>query len=201
MIWYVAYGSNLDSERFGYYVRGGKPPGAQRAVPGFRDPTPPRADRPVVMPGRVFFGWESPTWGGGIAFYDPTAEDTMLGRAYLLTEQQFADLAAQEMHREPGEDLDLDHVLQHRSHTMGPGRYETLHLLGELDGTPMLTFTVSGRERIEEGAAPVPAYLAHMARGLYDAHGLTRDRAAHYLAARPGAGRVADDLIAMLPFE
>lgn len=38
------------------------------------------------------------------------------------------------MRREPGTDLDLTQVLSERRHTYGPGRYETLHLVGELDG-------------------------------------------------------------------
>lgn len=200
MIWYVAYGSNLDAERFGYYLRGGRPPAALRAVSGCRDATPPRDQRAVVVPGEVSFGWRSPTWGGGIAFYDAHADGEVLARGYLLTEQQFADVAAQEMHREPGEDLDLAHVLEHRRHTLGPGRYETLHLLGELDGTPMLTFTADDPGALEPHP-PVEEYLGHMARGLYDVHGLSRAEAAAYLAARPGAGRLADDLISALPVE
>ena len=93
----------------------------------------PAADAAVVLPGQVYFGWHSPTWGGGIAFYDADSQGQALGRAYLITEGQFADVAAQEMHRAPGEDLDLSTVLEERQHTLGPGRYESLHLVGELE--------------------------------------------------------------------
>ena len=185
MLWYVGYGSNLDRDRFLRYLTGGRAPGAHRAVPGSRDTTPPADERAVVVPGRMFFGWESPTWGGGVSFLDAEADDTAYGRAYLLTEAQFADVAAQEMHQEPGRDLDLAHVLEHRRHALGPGRYETLHLLGELEGTPMLTFSADDPRSLGLNP-PVPAYLAILARGLRDTHGLDEDAVVEHLVTRPG---------------
>lgn len=185
LLWYAAYGSNLDPDRFAHYLAGGRPPGAQRAVPGARDGTPPRADRAVVLPGAMFFAWESPTWGGGVAFYDAEADDSTYARAYLLTEQQFADVAAQEMHRVPGEDLDLAHVMEHRRHAMGPGRYETLHLVGELDGIPMLTFTAEDPAALHANAPSNP-YLGIVARGLKRAHDLGDDEVVDHLASRRG---------------
>ena len=38
-------------------------------------------------------------------------------------------------------ELDLSQVLAQRRHAYGPGRYETLHLVGELDDLPVVTFT------------------------------------------------------------
>lgn len=189
MIWYVGYGSNLDRERFLRYLTGGRPPGAQRSVPGARDATPPRDERAVTVPGRMVFGWTSPTWGGGVSFLDCGVEarrDVALGRAYLLTEQQFADVAAQEMHAEPGADLDLSRVLEHRRDVRGPGRYETLHLLGELDGHPLLTFTAEDPEALGRNA-PSEAYLLTVARGLRTTHALSDEAVADHLASRPGA--------------
>jgi hypothetical protein len=72
-LWYAAYGSNLARDRFENYLSGGRPVGATRHYPGARDSSPPIDDRPLLLPGRLFFAWESPTWGGGIAFYDPPA--------------------------------------------------------------------------------------------------------------------------------
>ena len=137
-VWYACYGSNLRRDRFLCYLQGGRPEGARRRYPGARDTTVPADDRPMTLPGSIVFGWDSPTWGGGIAFYDAEAEGATLARAYLVTDQQFADVAAQEMHREPGDDLDLAHVLEHSRHVVGPGRYESLLLVGELEGHPVL---------------------------------------------------------------
>jgi hypothetical protein len=193
-VWYASYGSNLARERFLCYLRGGRPEGATRTYPGARDRSDPQGDEPLVLPGTVVFGWRSPTWGGGIAFYDADRRDPpdrgraeVYARAYLLTEGQFADVAAQEMHRPPGEDLDLTHVLERARHSYGPGRYETLHLVGQLRGDPVLTFTATDPSTLERHP-PAAAYLALMAQGLVESHGLSLEEAADHLATRPGAG-------------
>ena len=188
-VWYASYGSNLAQERFACYLAGGTPDGAGRRMPGARDQTPPLDERPVVLPGEVFFGWESPTWGGGVAFFDAHASGRALARAYLITEEQFADVAAQEMHREPGEDIDLEHVMEHvmehGRHSLGPGRYETLHLVGDLEGDPVLTFTARAPGDLAPNS-PSEAYLATMARGIGQTHRLEREAITDYLLACPG---------------
>ncbi|GAA5152789.1 hypothetical protein GCM10023340_33720 [Nocardioides marinquilinus] len=187
-VWYAAYGSNLSLARLTCYLAGGRPPGAARTYPGARDPSPPSDVRPVELAGTVHFAWDSPAWGGGIAFYDPRRPGPSAGRAYRLTRGQLADVLAQEMHRDPGADLDptdLTGLLATGTATLGPGRYETLHVVGDLDGEPVVTFTAP------EGAvpprAPTAPYLVVMGRGLLEC-GWTTQRAAAYLAARPGAG-------------
>ena len=67
------------------------------------------------------FAWESPTWGGGIAFHDADADGEVLARAYLLTERQLTDVLEQEMRREPGADHDLALLLENGHHVLGPG--------------------------------------------------------------------------------
>lgn len=180
-LWYAAYGSNLARERFEAYLTGGRPAGARRTYPGARDRRPPADDRPLVLPGRIFFAWTSPTWGGGIAFYDGDASGTVYARAYRISHGQFGDLAAQEMRREPGHDLDLTEVLARRRHSYGPGRYETLHLVGELDGLPVLTFTAPPSHSLRPNH-PAPAYVDTIVRGLRQCHGLTEESARDYLA-------------------
>ncbi|MEI2777914.1 MAG: histone deacetylase [Tetrasphaera sp.] len=184
-VWYVAYGSNLLRERFLLYVAGGIPAGARRAMPGCRDTAPPQGDQPLQVRGQIRFAWESPTWGGGIAFLDPGTDGHALARAYLVTADQFVDIATQEMHRQPGEDdIDLRPVLQKGRHAYGPGRYETLHLLGRLDGAPLLTFSADEPRELPLNA-PGPAYLRILAAGLHEAHGLTPREVAAYLLTRP----------------
>ncbi len=191
-VWYASYGSNLCRDRFLCYVQGGRPDGASRHYPGARDPSLPTDDRAMTLPGEVFFAWTSPTWGGGIAFYDADGEGSALARAYRVTSQQFADVAAQEMRREPGEDLDLTHVMENARHELGPGRYEALHLVGELEGEPVLTFTAPDPSALEP-EPPAPAYLAMLARGLGESHGLSEPEVVSYLRERPGIGPGWDD--------
>lgn len=137
------------------------------------------------MSGRLVFGWESPTWGGGIAFHDPDADGRVLGRAYLLTVRQFADVLEQEMKREPGADHDLVHVIERRRHELGPGHYETLHLVGELDDHPVVSFSAPDIAEIGINA-PTAAYLTTIVRGLRQAHHLDDDAIADYLLSCTG---------------
>ena len=185
LVWYAAYGSNLDPARFDCYLRGGRPPGATRDYPGTRDRSPALEVRAAELPGRLFFAWDSPTWGGGIAFYDPDGDGAVLATAYLLTRRQFADVVEQEMWREPGAEHDLTEVLTHGRHQLGPGRYETLHLVGDLDGHPVLTFSCADPAGLEPNS-PAPAYVRTMARGLRVVHGLDAAAITDHVLACPG---------------
>ncbi|MFC9594716.1 histone deacetylase [Streptomyces sp. NPDC056944] len=187
-VWYAAYGSNTHAERLRYYLEGGRPPEAARAFPGCRDPRPPERSVPVVLPGRVYFARDSPVWGGGLAFYDPAPDGTAWGVAHLLTAGQFSDIAAQEMYRAPGDDLDLAEVVATGRGVLGPGRYETLVCPGLLDGLPVLTFTAPWPMPDDDGLrAPSAAYLRHLAAGLGRAGAWAHAEVAAYLAACPGA--------------
>lgn len=202
LVWYAAYGSNLGSARFAYYLSGGQPVGARRAYPGARDTRAPRRDRPLRLSGQLRFGGESLTWGGGIAFYEPglapllsisdppprdaaePAGGAVLARAYLITAEQFADVASQEMRRAPGGVMDLAPVLQAGRHGYGGGHYETVLHLGDLDGHPVLTFTADDPDALA-ARAPGRRYLQLLGAGLSDAHGLDHEGASRYLAQSP----------------
>ncbi|REE94959.1 histone deacetylase [Thermomonospora umbrina] len=186
-VWYVAYGSNLASERFRCYLSGGRPTGGARHYTGCRDTSPARAERPMTLPGGIYFALTSLTWGGGMAFYDPALPSRTAARAYLLTLGQFADVVAQEMRREVGVDLDLSEATESGRQRLGPGRYETVLKVGEADGHPMLTFTAPHGAGEAELNAPSAPYLTMLGRGLRESHGWTTARTASYLAACPGA--------------
>ncbi|WP_018657885.1 hypothetical protein [Actinomadura flavalba] len=186
-LWYAAYGSNLYRERFACYLAGGRPSGAAVHYTGCRDPRPAAADRAVTLPGGIYFGATSATWGGGVAFYDPALPGRAAARAYLLTLGQFSDVIAQEMHRPVSDDVDLTEVFATGRQRVGPGRYETILRVGEHEGHPVLTFTAP--HGIDGAAlnAPAPAYLRMLGNGLREAHGWSPVRAASYLRGRPGA--------------
>lgn len=126
----------------------------------------------VDLPGTLYFAGTSPQWGGGVAFYD---HDDLRGgptvaRAYLVTAEQFADVAAQEMHRVPTEGDPLAELviggIDGGRHSVGPGRYETLVEVGQLDGAPMLLFTAPGGVGAVPHTQPSPAYVAMLEAGL-----------------------------------
>ncbi|MFJ9951810.1 histone deacetylase [Kitasatospora sp. NPDC091207] len=135
----------------------------------------------------MYFTLESTVWGGGTAFYDPDRTGEVPARAYLLTAGQFSDIAAQEMHREPGADLPLAGVLRAGRDRLESGPYGTLVCPGSLDDVPVLTFTAPGGLADAEPRAPRAGYLRTVAAGLAETHGWGPRRAAEYLGSRPGA--------------
>ncbi|RKN10101.1 histone deacetylase [Streptomyces radicis] len=173
--------------RLAAYLEGGVAPGGARAHPGCRDPRPPRWSTALTLPGLLYFATESAVWTGGRAFYDPHAPGETAAHAHLITLGQLSDIAAQEMGRVPGVDLDLTAVLRSGRARLGPGRYETLVCAGTLEGHPVLTFTAPWRSVTVPWNAPAAAYLRHLGGGLRAAHGWGAARAGEYLASRPGA--------------
>ncbi|MBO8197811.1 histone deacetylase [Streptomyces smyrnaeus] len=186
-IWYAAYGSNAHRERLRAYICGGRPEGAARSYPGCRDGRMPTRSVPVELPGVLYFATTSPVWGGGRAFHDPDAQGTTLAVAHLLTPAQFSDVAAQEMGREPGADLDLAEVLGRGRASLGEGRYETLVSPGELDGYPVVTFTAPWTVAEVTHVVPVARYLRYLATGLCETGAWSIGTVAAYLAGAPGA--------------
>lgn len=194
LVWYVSYGSNMSQARLLSYLEGGTPVGGSRRNPGARDRTLPSRDAAVDLPGALYFAGESQQWGGGVAFYDHEAVDRgpTHARAYLVTVEQFADIAAQEMYREPGPGDPVEQVLLDGfadRHEVGPGRYETLVEVGRLDGHPMLVFTAPGGIDAVPHRLPAPAYADTLAAGLRESRGWDDERVAAYLRRVSGSGR------------
>jgi hypothetical protein len=185
-VWYAAYGSNMDAARFACYLQGGRPAGGARTYEGARDRSPPADVQPLILRGSVYFAWQSPVWGGGIAFFDPHGGGTTLGRAYLVTTSQMSDVVAQEMRRPPVEDLDLTELLESGSSVHGPGRYESLHVVGEIDGLPAVTFTASWAVEEVTLTPPSAAYLTTMAAGIRAGHDWNAAAIADYLLGCDG---------------
>jgi hypothetical protein len=202
LVWYVAYGSNLERSRFDCYLEGGVPEGGSRDYAGCVDPSAPVDDVAVELPGRLVFAGTSTVWGGGMAVYDPEGSGRVAGRAYLLTCDQVGDVVAQEMRREPagafarrlaGALVDADSL-----QVLGPGRYETVVRLEDVDERPAFTVTCDDVDQLEP-QAPTAPYLRTIAAGLRDAHGWAAPQVADYLAAAEGVDGVwsRDDLEAV----
>lgn len=204
-VWYVSYGSNMCAGRFGAYLRGGRAPGGRLAHPGCRDASAPAGDVALELPGRLYFATESAVWGGGRGFYDPAAPGRVLARGYDITREQFRDVAAQEMYREPGDGPSLDEVLAVpgtgpvgeaapagppvRRVGCGAGRYETLLCLGALDGRPALTFTAPWSVQDVVPLAPSPVYLRQFVTGLTETGAWSGAEIERYLEESVRGGR------------
>jgi hypothetical protein len=190
-VWYVAYGSNLALERFRCYLRGGSVPGGARAYPGCRDPQDPADAAALSLPGRLVFAGRSRVWGGGIAFHDGAEAGEVAGRGYLVTPAQLADVVAQETRQPPGGTVALrieawlgdgGCPAQKWGAT---GLYDTLSVLGDRDGAPLVTIT-HGAVATMSPVAPTAAYLHWIRTGLRQTRGWDDDRIDRYLAQMPG---------------
>lgn len=203
VVWYAAYGSNLDRARFHCYIAGGRPEGAARSYPGCRDRTPPRREAATDVGHGLYFAGRSSVWGGAVAFLETTAAPVTVThvRLYLLTWAQFVDVYAQDNWTGVAHDaLPTPSTLRSAGAVVaGSGWYDCLVHLGDHDGLPMLTFTASEPAAVGDLAAPTTTYAATMARGLAASHGLSPAQAARYIATAPGAaGHIAADRLTAL---
>lgn len=96
LVWYVAYGSNLKYERFMHYLQGGRCRFNGRTYPGCLNSAAPIAIMPLEIPHDIYFGNNSGSWNGGVAFLDPSKPGHTYGRAYLITLEQYEELRAME---------------------------------------------------------------------------------------------------------
>lgn len=186
LIWYAAYGSNVDPHRFVTYLSGGPVPGTDDVQAGARNPGPPLREEPYRFSRPIRFAHHSPRWKGATAVLDHRSSTVgALGMRYLITESQFADVVAQENRRDSVElhvsELTLDHV-----HRVSDRSYDGLLLLESDSGTPVVTFTCPSEPTELEPTPPSPAYLATIVRGIRAAHPLTVNDIARHLHRAPG---------------
>jgi hypothetical protein len=191
LAWYAAFGSNLLRARFATYLSGGPVPyrpdrGHQE---GARDPAPPLADRPFTLAHRLSFAGSSRSWGGGgVAFIDPEPDPDALclGRLWLITVDQLADVARQENGLAAAPVIDLDEVEAAGHVDLERGWYRRLlHLGPGPEGHPVLTVTTDRADRHQ----PRPAhhsYLRVVGLGLMETWDLDPRAAAAYLASSTG---------------
>jgi hypothetical protein len=199
LAWYAAYASNLLSRRFSLYLQGGTLAETGRVHAGARDPAPPARTTALRLPGTVYFATEATTWPGtGRALYDPATPlpGGSAGRGYLITAEQFADVVAQEMRREPGTFVPrvLPQIPGQVVH-LGDGHYETLACVGLQDGHPVVTMTPPwklGDVPLVPLAGP---YRDVIISGLIESHGWDWDRACRYLAGLPGGAAASVPVI------
>lgn len=213
-VWYASYGSNLSEGRFMTYIQGGSPDGTDSSHSGARDKTPPTESTPIRFEGRMHFAGVSYKWGrGGIAFMDKDTSGHSLGRAYLITFEQFKDVVAQENGKAPGTvDINGADALSKGSIEVGAGLYNNLVHIGDYKGYPVFTFTGSfsasdavSNAQVKAGSKygatnkPSNNYLKMIGRGLEESFGMSIEEQADYLKGTLGASQISrNDLIDVL---
>lgn len=191
-VWYVAYGSNVSTGRFLAYLRGGSVGSTGIQERGSTDPSPPLDIRPARIPHGLYFARSADKWGPGAVAFVETApgERIALAVAYLITRDQFIDVFRQENALDAGAQVDLDELPGPENEPVlaaDRGWYRAVIGLEPLDGRAALTFT----HPAQDPGGPLPAtrsYLATIAGGLREHHGLSLDAIVTYLASTPGCG-------------
>jgi len=179
LVWYASYGSNCDMSRFMFYLEGGQRQGTNGGHRGARDPSPPIDSAPMEFPTQITFMGNSRRWGGGVAFLEhhPRAPDFpgALGRRYLITREQFDDVAAQESHR-PTSRIDIEVLTPGQVREVGTGWYDGLLALDPMDGVPVVTFTSPAPPEAGAENPPSVDYLTTLATGLNQIHMIGPER-------------------------
>lgn len=191
-VWYASYGSNVLQERFLTYLRGGPVPITGKIQHGARNAADPLDDRPFHIDRLLMFGGQSKSWnGGGVAFVDPhtVVEGGTMGRAWLVTVDQLADVWAQENGETVGPPIDLGALVGTGSADLGRGWYRRLEFLGHIDGAPVITITCETPPPANAGGS---AYLEVVGRGVMSTWGTSPAETAGYLAVRSGNHGVVD---------
>ena len=167
-VWYVAYGSNLLRARFLAYLNGCDDDEPWGAHHGAADPSPPRDDRRVEVPHPVMFGGYSTRWEGGCCFCLPTPitddRPPPVGRAWLVTRSQLADIVAQENHM-PTDTTTIPDSLPAPGVPVRviDGVIDLLLVLPPMDGIPVATLASSDPP---PAGPPAPRYRSVVAAGM-----------------------------------
>lgn len=183
-VWYVAYGSNLCLDRLRCYLSGGRPPGALRTYPGDGRASDPVDMEPTWLEGGLRFAGRSSVWGGGVACYDPQADDRVAARAYLISFEQACDLVAHEIRQSAGIDPGVRQAMLHGSARISTGLYDSLLSVGTLRDRPMVTLAATNDPR---PTPPTATYLSTVAAGLAETYRWSSETIADYLLSWPGA--------------
>jgi hypothetical protein len=150
---------------------GGKVPGMRIFCDGCDDKTLPVKSKLALIRHSLYFSRESLTWGGGVAFLDPkpTQDENQftIGRMYLVTEDQFHGIVAQENGLFNKTALfEIEDIKKSIKKKVSQGWYDTVMYLGEDEGYPILTFTNEKEfERVKINA-PKESYLKVIITGL-----------------------------------
>ncbi len=186
-VWYASYGSNMNQDRFSCYIEGKQAEGSSEPERGCRNCEPPLADQPVNIQYPLYFSKQESKWGtGGVAFigHREGENEKTAGRMYLISEEQFMDVASQENGID-GLEIDFARIKESRFLPLTEGWYGTIVYLGDCEGKPIFTFTSNHDMGEEEFVPPSFAYLKTIAKGL-ETLGMDRQEVVDYLLEKNG---------------
>jgi hypothetical protein len=166
-IWYVGYGSNIDEPRFLCYIRGGRPEGNLNEYPPARDTTLPSLNEGMMIDHELYFSKYSENWKGGVAFIKNGSSPNFqtYARRYLITKQQFEDLAKEDTKSPAPPAINFDQaVAQGNTIFKTPSWYGNVLYMGMNSGHAM--FTLTNEVDLSEINKPSERYLKTISNGI-----------------------------------
>jgi hypothetical protein len=200
MLWYATYGSKVNRDHFLEYIRGGKSVFNGQTYQGCRNKQDPIRDYALVVNHELYFAKNSDPWGGAMAFVvSQETRSQTLGRAYLITSEQFVDIASQQNGRKPG---DPEFVMNYTysegvkesyfnrsdpAKPLGQGNqwYARILKLGARESWPVFTVTAEW-SGYGEPNAPGSSYLNVIARGIQQMGKISQHAMVEYFNGKVG---------------
>ena len=200
MLWYAVYGSKINRDHFLEYIRGGKSAFNGQTLQGCRHKQDPIRDYALVINHELYFARNSVVWGGAMAFVLPEESRVQtLGRAYLITAEQFSDIACQQNGRRPG---DTNFAMNYAysagvkesyfnsadpSGPLGQGKqwYGRILRLGERESWPVYTVTAEW-QGYGEPSAPGRSYLNVITKGIQQLGRISAAAMVEYFSSKVG---------------
>lgn len=187
-VWYATFGSGLSKEHFLQSISGKQPHQTLRHNRGCTDTSEPLKDVFISLPYRLFFAGSCQFDDGGHAFIDYRQDDTAhtVARAYLITKEQFTEIASQENKQSIVKQLPFKAAATHGHAAIGydSSDYGELLYCGTMDGCPIYSLTTSNPD--VPPVAPSGAYTKLICKGLSEANHVDRKMAIEYLLSAPG---------------
>ncbi len=161
-VWYAAYGSNIDEDRFNCYIEGGRYSANGKTYGGCRDKSRWIEEDVALYPGTVYSSNNSSSWNGkGVAFYDENDRRNFLKgnafmRLYKIRRNQLEDVQRQE--------------------GKSPNWYGRVVAVGiHTDGIPVYTFTSEHKGVYSEPDLAYISLIRDSSRKVCEKYGITVD--------------------------
>lgn len=167
--WYASYGSNISKTRFDCYITGGRPTGSAKEYEGCSNKTLPISQYVFTTPRELYFAKRSKSWSnGGVGFItrNEVTDNPTICKAYLISVDQFIEIALQESSGLNREDFDFQKCYEDGYYEMNCNSwYGLLLFLGLNKGFPIFTFT-NCKTLYSEINKPDEYYLLNIITGL-----------------------------------
>jgi hypothetical protein len=200
MLWFAVYGAKVNRDYFLELIRGGKSAFTGQTLAGCRNTQDPIRDYALGINHELYFARQSDVWGGATAqVLAQESRSKTLGRAYLITAEQFTDIACQQNGRKPG---DPEFVLHYKyseankqsyfnktdpTRPLGQGKqpYGRILKIGERESWPVFTATAEW-DGYGDVNAPARAYLNVIVQGFQQLGRISGQAMVEYFSTKVG---------------